>query len=78
MAQRLNHPALSLLWLWLLLWCGFNPSSRPAVGEAKERKKENNTSVLRRHFQKYQFWLVSSCALVQVCFESVPGVPIVA
>ena len=25
--QQVKDPALSLLWLWLLLWCGFDPWS---------------------------------------------------
>ena len=25
MAQWAKDPALSLLWLWLLLWCAFDP-----------------------------------------------------
>ena len=24
-AQLVKDPALSLLWFWLLLWCGFDP-----------------------------------------------------
>ena len=24
-AQRVKDLALSLMWLWLLLWCGFDP-----------------------------------------------------
>ena len=41
-AQEAKDPRLSLLWLWLLLWLGFNPWPRNlCVSWAQWKKKEN-------------------------------------
>ena len=42
MAQRAKNLALPLLWLWLLLWGGFNPLAQEfphAMSEVKKKKK---------------------------------------
>ena len=36
MPWQVEDPALSLLWLWSLLWCGFDPW----LGVAKKKKKK--------------------------------------
>jgi len=50
-AQQLKDLALSLLWLWLLLWCVFNPWPRIFrmlwVQPRKERKRCDGICVLR-------------------------------
>ena len=43
MAQQVKDPVLSLLWLWLQLWRGFNQLAqelRPAAGMAKKKKRK--------------------------------------
>ena len=43
MAQQVNDPVLSLLWLRSLLWLGFDPWPQEiphAKGAAKKKKKE--------------------------------------
>ena len=56
MAQRVEDPVLSLLWLGLLLWCKCDPCPRNLciVGMAKkkkkkkkEKKKKNEIFILR-------------------------------
>ena len=43
MAQLVNDPASSLLWLWLLLCCGFNPwPGNFCMPWARPKNKNNN------------------------------------
>ena len=43
-AQWVKDPALSLLWLWLLLWQGFNPwPGNSDRGAAKKNPKQKIT-----------------------------------
>ena len=40
MAQCIKDLSLSLLWLWLLLWCGFDPWPGNFRMLPKEKRKE--------------------------------------
>ena len=45
-AQQVKDPGLLLLWLGLLLWCGFDSPARElphALGVAKKRKKKKKS-----------------------------------
>ena len=43
-AHQVKDPVLSLLWLWLQLWCGFNPWPRNFyMPWAWPKKKKKNT-----------------------------------
>ena len=49
MAQQVKDPVLSLLWLWLQLWRGFNQLAqelRPAAGMAKKKKEQRKKNLM--------------------------------
>ena len=56
-AQWLKDPVFSLLWLWLLLWYGFNPWPRnfhmPWAGPKKE-KEEGDLCTISMSIYKLQ------------------------
>ena len=79
MAQEVKDIALSLLWLWLQLWCGFSPwpgnfcmvRTRQKKKRKKERKKKNKNksyslngvNLLRRKFRRNKKEITFPCSL---------------
>ena len=66
MAQWIKDLSLSLLWLWLLLWCGFDPwpgNFRMLPKEKrkeKEKKGKENCGGKERDTEKLYVYLISA------------------